>query len=78
LFGKAIAFDLDQLCYKELAMSGSNATIPSAWPKALQLLESGAVNTEALISNIYSVTDWQEAFDFFEAKTGIKLLLTPA
>jgi L-iditol 2-dehydrogenase len=78
LFGKSIAFDLDQLCYKELAMSGSNATIPSAWPKALQLLESGAVNTEALISNIYNVTDWQEAFDFFEAKQGIKLLLTPA
>jgi L-iditol 2-dehydrogenase len=78
LFGKSIAFDLDQLCYKELAMSGSNATIPSAWPKALQLLESGAVNTEALISNIYPVNDWQEAFDYFEAKKGIKLLLTPA
>lgn len=78
LFGKSIAFDLDQLCYKELAMSGSNATIPSAWPKALQLLERGVVNTEALISDIYSVTDWQEAFDFFEAKQGIKLLLTPA
>ncbi len=77
LFGKPIAFDLDQLCYKELTMSGSNATIPSAWPKALQLLESGAVNTEALISHSYSVTDWQEAFDFFEAKKGIKLLLTP-
>ncbi|MGL4609145.1 MAG: hypothetical protein ACRCYY_05580 [Trueperaceae bacterium] len=69
---------MDQLCYKELAMSGSNATIPSAWPKALQLLESDAVNTEALISTIYSVTDWQEVFDFFEAKKGVKLLLTPA
>ena len=78
LFGKSIAFDLDQLCYKELVISGSNATIPSAWPKALQLLESGAVNTEVLISNIYSVTDWQEAFDSFEAKKGIKLMLTPA
>jgi L-iditol 2-dehydrogenase len=57
LFGKAIQWDLDQLCYKEIIVSGSNASVPSAWTRALQLLESKAVNTEVLISHHFSVRD---------------------
>ena len=55
-----------------------NASVPAAWIQALRLLETGAVNTETLISHSFAVTDWQEAFDHFERKEGIKLLLTPA
>ena len=77
LFGKPIAWDLDQVCYRELMVTGSNASVPSAWQKALQLLASGVVRTESLISDTYSVSDWQAAFEAFEAKRGIKLLLEP-
>lgn len=77
LFGKSVAWDLDQLCYKELIATGSNASVPSAWDKALKLLASGAVKTAPLITHIYDVTRWQDAFDMFEAKTGVKTLLTP-
>ncbi|GAB4434730.1 MAG: zinc-binding dehydrogenase [Anaerolineae bacterium] len=77
LFGKAINWDLDQVCYKELKVSGSNASVPSAWRKALALLASGQVQTKPLISDILPVTEWQQAFEQFEQRSGFKLLLTP-
>ncbi|MFP4323181.1 MAG: zinc-dependent alcohol dehydrogenase [Anaerolineales bacterium] len=77
LFGKSVAWDLDQLCYKELIATGSNASVPSAWMRALQLMEAGIVQTQPLVTHIFDVTNWQQAFDVFEAKAGIKTILTP-
>ncbi len=77
LFGKAIAWDMDEVCYKELLVTGSNASVPSSWIGALKLLETGAVRTDALITDRFSVTEWREAFGRFESKRGVKLLLTP-
>ncbi len=77
LFGKSIAWDLDQICFREVTVTGSNASIPSAWTRAIQLLGSGQVKTAPLITNIYPVTEWQTAFDAFEAKQGIKMVLQP-
>lgn len=78
LFGKLVAWDLDQVCYRELTVTGSNASVPSAWDRALQLLESGKVRTKPLITASYEVTGWQDAFEGFERKTAIKTLLLPA
>ncbi len=78
LFGKPVAWDLDQVCYRELSVTGSNASVPSAWGRALQLLASGQVQTKPLITAAYEVTAWQEAFDGFERKQAIKTLLLPA
>jgi L-iditol 2-dehydrogenase len=78
LFGRPVAWDLDQVCYKELTVTGSNASVPSSWDRALRLMESGAVDTSALISHEFSILDWEEAFAVFESKQGIKTLLTPA
>jgi L-iditol 2-dehydrogenase len=77
LFGKPVAWDLDQICYKELAVTGSNATVPSSWIRALRLLADGSVVTEPLISGVYPITEWREAFDVFERKTGLKTILQP-
>jgi L-iditol 2-dehydrogenase len=77
LFGKAVSWDLDQLCYKELRLSGSNASVPSAWRKALALLTSGQVQTRPLVSDVWPITDWPQAFERFEKRDGFKLLLTP-
>jgi L-iditol 2-dehydrogenase len=58
-------------------VTGSNASVPSAWIRALQLLETGQVQTKPLITNRYDVTEWEAAFTGFEAKSGVKTLLTP-
>jgi L-iditol 2-dehydrogenase len=78
LFGKPVAWDLDQVCFRELTVTGSNASVPSAWMRALQLLESGKVRTKPLITASYPVTGWRDAFEGFERKTAIKTLLLPA
>lgn len=77
LFGKPIEWDLDQVCYRELTVTGSNASVPSAWDKALKLLETGAVKTHPLITDVYDVTQWEQAFAAFESRQGVKTLLRP-
>ena len=77
LFGKPVAWDLDQVCYKELAVTGSNASVPSAWTRALKLLADGLVKTEPLVSGVFPLTAWRDAFDAFEKKSGLKSVLKP-
>lgn len=78
LFGKPVAWDMDQICYRELTITGSNASVPSAWTRALQLLAGGQVQTKPLITAVYDVTAWQDALEGFERKAAIKTLLRPA
>jgi L-iditol 2-dehydrogenase len=77
LFGKPVQWDLEQVCLKELRVSGSFAHVPSAWPKALRLLASGQVQTRPLVSAVLPITEWQQAFDRFERRDGLKIVLTP-
>jgi L-iditol 2-dehydrogenase len=77
LFGKPVAWDLDQVCMKELRVTGSNASVPSAWRTALRLLANGSVRTAPLISDVYPLAEWSDAFQRFERREGIKLLLDP-
>ena len=77
LFGKAVAWDLDQVCMKELRVTGSNASVPSAWRTALRLLADGSVRTAPLISDVYPLAGWEDSFARFEQRDGVKLLLDP-
>jgi L-iditol 2-dehydrogenase len=77
LFGKPVAWDLDQVCLKELRVTGNNASVPSAWRTALRLLSDGSVRTAPLISDVYPLADWEDAFQRFEQRDGVKLLLDP-
>ena len=78
LFGKPIAWDLDQVCYKELVVTGSNASVPSAWMRALQLLRTGQVRAKPLITDIFGLAKWKEAFEGFERRRGVKTLFVPS
>ena len=77
LFGKPIAWDLDQVCYKELSVTGSNASVPSAWDKALRLMADGKVKTRELVSHTFPLAGWRDAFDLFEQRSGVKVVLQP-
>lgn len=77
LIGRPIRWDLEQVCFKEIQVNGSFATLPSAWRKALRLLANGQVQTTPLISHTMPITDWQEAFSLFEARKSVKILFTP-
>ncbi len=77
LFGKPVQWDMDQLCFKEIRVSASFAHVPSAWRKAMRLLDSGQVQTRPLVSQALPITEWQQAFDAFERREGLKTVLIP-
>jgi len=77
LFGKPVSWDLDQVCYKELSVSGSNASVPSAWPRAIEMLARRQVDIEPLISGQYPLARWREAFETVEQRLALKTLLCP-
>jgi L-iditol 2-dehydrogenase len=62
---------------KELTVTGSNASVPSAWARALRLMADGMVDTETLVSDVLPVTEWRLAFDKFENRSGLKTVLQP-
>jgi len=77
LFGRPVSWDLDQVCYKELGVTGSNASTPSSWARALALMADGSVNLAPLVSGVFPITEWRAAFDIFEQRSGLKTLLQP-
>lgn len=78
LFGKPVAWDLDQLVYKELTATGSNASTPPSWLRAIELMRTDKVRTAPLITHYFPVTEWEKGFATFEDRTGIKTIFTPA
>jgi L-iditol 2-dehydrogenase len=77
LAGKPISFDIDQVIFKEIPIRGGFATIPSSWKRALRMMEMGQVKTGPLVSHTLPITEWQKALEIFEAKSGLKIVLTP-
>jgi L-iditol 2-dehydrogenase len=77
LFGRPVSWDLEQVCYKELQVSGSNATVPSSWRKALALLDTGQVRMKPIITTVLPISEWRTGFDIFDQRSGLKILLTP-
>ena len=78
LFSRPFELDLALVAYKELRVFGSLGQRWSAWHRALALLERGLVQTRPLVSDIMPLSAWQEAFDRFERKQAIKIVLQPA
>ena len=77
LYGKAIPFDQDAVCYKELVVTGTNASVTPAWTRALKLLSERKVNARRLISHRFGITDWDQALEIVRSKQGVKIILKP-
>jgi len=77
LYGKPITFDQDAVCYKELVVTGTNASVASAWPRALKLLAEKKVDAKRLITHRYTIVEWDKALEVMKNKAGVKILLKP-
>ena len=78
LSGKPVEWNLDQLCYKELSVCGTFSHIPRVWPRSIRLMATGQVQTRPLASTVLPLTEWERAFEAFERKEGLKIVLTPS
>jgi len=77
LFPGPFELDMALVAYKELQLFGSLGQRWSAWRVALSLLERGLVRARPLITDIMPLSEWREAFDRFERKQAIKIILQP-
>jgi L-iditol 2-dehydrogenase len=78
LFSQPISIDMNQICYKEIRLFGSNATVPSAWQRALALMAAGAIRSDAIVSDTLPLAAWEAAFARLRAKDALKIMFTPS
>lgn len=78
IFSKSVnELDQEKIIQKELIYVGSRSQKPTSWDLALYLLDTGKVNAKALVSKVYSLEDWQEAFDKVMSGEEIKVVIKP-
>lgn len=77
LFGKPVTIDFERICFKEIKTIGSLGSKRSSWEAAIRLVANGEVQTHPLVSHELPITDWEVAFELFEKKEGLKLMLHP-
>jgi L-iditol 2-dehydrogenase len=77
LYGKPIIFNQDAVCYKELVVTGTNASVAPAWPIALKLLVQRQVKASLLITHRFAITQWEKALEVVKNKEGVKVILKP-
>ncbi len=76
--GSPVPLEIDKLAYKEIRLVGTFGQKRSAWLLALDLLAAGKVDTEAMVSDMLPLKDWQRGFDIMRRGAGIKVLLAPS
>lgn len=72
-----IAADFEKIIQKEIKLVGSRSQKPSDWEPSLALMNSGAVNAEALVSHQFTIAEWDKAYDVIKKGEAIKVVLAP-
>ena len=75
--GAPFELDFARIAYKELIVTGAIGQHYPSWRRALGLMEAGLVATAPLISDEFPVSQWEAAFERFESRQGLKILLRP-
>lgn len=74
----AIAFNSNRLHYEEMTLVGNHGSTPYQNYKALQLIASGQVDTEKIITHRFKLAEIEKAVTTAEKKEGLKVLVEPA
>jgi L-iditol 2-dehydrogenase len=77
LFGGSITVNLDHLAMREISLKGAFVHTHATWEKTISLVEEKKIDLKTLISGIFPLGQWREAFRRAEEGEGIKYLLYP-
>ncbi|SFP69252.1 L-iditol 2-dehydrogenase [Oscillibacter sp. PC13] len=78
MFGeRKMSIDMDKLVVKEIHMVGSQSQRWTSWDKLIKLLSAGKLQLESLATHEFKMSEWEKAFDCFEKKEGLKVVLYP-
>jgi alcohol dehydrogenase/L-iditol 2-dehydrogenase len=68
---------LDEIVAKVITYQGAFSHTWNTWETCLELMRLGKIETQSLISEIWPITRWEEAFHKLEALEAHKILLYP-
>jgi L-iditol 2-dehydrogenase len=77
LAGRPVTLPFDLVCYRELTVTSGNASTPTSWARATELVEARQVALEPLLSEVVPLEEWERAFAATRAGVGIKYVLAP-
>jgi L-iditol 2-dehydrogenase len=77
LYGKPVPVPMDVVVLKEIHLLGSFSSTPTSWPLALELMASGQVQTEPLVTSRRPLAEWAAAFQAARRKGEGKIVLIP-
>lgn len=77
LAGRPVSVPFDEICFRELTVTGGNASTTQSWHRALELIDAGAVDLGVLVTEVVPLVDWERAFAATRAANGVKFVLDP-
>lgn len=69
--------DMNSIVQRELNVIGSRSQKPSSWIKTLELMDKGFIEPEKLVTNVFTLDEWEEAFSLAGTSDEIKILIKP-
>jgi L-iditol 2-dehydrogenase len=76
IIGRPTQINLDLMAEKELKMSGTWGSIPSAWVTTLRLMDQNKIDVRPLITHRIALDDWERGFKLLEAQQAVKVVFT--
>ncbi|HEY8582458.1 MAG TPA: alcohol dehydrogenase catalytic domain-containing protein [Capillimicrobium sp.] len=77
LRGADVTVPFDRICFSELLVRSGFASTPASWRHAMRLIRAGALELEALVTDVLALTDWSRAFEAAHGGDGVKFVLDP-
>jgi L-iditol 2-dehydrogenase len=74
---RPVNLTLDEIVAKAITYQGAFSHTWNTWETVLTLMQQGQIETEPLVSQVWPITRWQEAFQKLEALEAHKILLFP-
>lgn len=67
--------DMNSIVQREMNVIGSRSQKPSSWLLTLELMKEKKIDAESLITKIYSIDQWEEAFEHAMTGKGVKVVM---
>jgi alcohol dehydrogenase/L-iditol 2-dehydrogenase len=72
-----VGFSLDLLITKSATLQGTYGHNWRTWQRVLKLMTMDRIKMKPMISDIFSITDWEKAYRLVESCQAVKVLLKP-
>jgi L-iditol 2-dehydrogenase len=77
VYSGPITTDFNKIMMKELRVTGSYGYVWTSWQRTIQLLAEGKIRADEMISHVFPLEDYEQAFRVTQDGTGIKVVLSP-